>query len=155
MTPSVSPALIEVRDLVKTYQLGEHRVQALRGVNLEIASGEFKPRLIGFDGLTEHAAPDLRQPSRDVVPAEDRLNRDAVVGAVTGLIVLMRDGKATTGDLSLIQVAAINVLPITPAVIAPLPSGSGVLGRESSRRYSYRPKSRCLEFRLWSRRSPN
>jgi putative ABC transport system ATP-binding protein len=41
MTPSVSPALIEVRDLVKTYRLGEHQVQALRGVSLDIASGEF------------------------------------------------------------------------------------------------------------------
>jgi putative ABC transport system ATP-binding protein len=44
MTPTTvsgrSP-LIEVRDLVKTYRLGEHRVQALRGVSLDIASGEF------------------------------------------------------------------------------------------------------------------
>src|SRR5262245_27897596 len=35
------PVLIEVRDLVKTYRLGEHQVQALRGVNLDIAPGEF------------------------------------------------------------------------------------------------------------------
>jgi len=41
MTPAASPALIEVRDLVKTYQLGEHQVQALRGVSLDIAAGEF------------------------------------------------------------------------------------------------------------------
>ena len=41
MTPAVSPALIEVRDLVKTYRLGDHQVQALRGVSLDIASGEF------------------------------------------------------------------------------------------------------------------
>jgi len=41
MTPSGSPALIEVRDLVKTYRLGEHQVQALRGVSLDIAPGEF------------------------------------------------------------------------------------------------------------------
>jgi putative ABC transport system ATP-binding protein len=34
-------ALIEVRDLVKTYQLGEHQVHALRGVSLDIAAGEF------------------------------------------------------------------------------------------------------------------
>jgi putative ABC transport system ATP-binding protein len=35
------PALIEVRDLVKTYRLGEHEVHALRGVSLDIATGEF------------------------------------------------------------------------------------------------------------------
>jgi putative ABC transport system ATP-binding protein len=41
MTPAAGPPLIEVRDLVKTYHLGEHQVQALRGVSLDIASGEF------------------------------------------------------------------------------------------------------------------
>ena len=41
MTPATGPVLIEVRDLVKTYQLGEHQVQALRGVSLDIAAGEF------------------------------------------------------------------------------------------------------------------
>ena len=41
MTPVTGPTLIEVRDLVKTYWLGEHQVQALRGVSLDIASGEF------------------------------------------------------------------------------------------------------------------
>ena len=35
------PSLIEVRDLVKTYRLGEHQVHALRGVSLDIAAGEF------------------------------------------------------------------------------------------------------------------
>jgi putative ABC transport system ATP-binding protein len=33
--------IIEVRDLVKTYRLGDHQVQALRGVGLEIHPGEF------------------------------------------------------------------------------------------------------------------
>jgi putative ABC transport system ATP-binding protein len=41
MTPPPGAALIEVRDLVKTYRLGEHQVQALRGVILDIVPGEF------------------------------------------------------------------------------------------------------------------
>jgi putative ABC transport system ATP-binding protein len=41
MAGSSGAPLIEVRDLVKTYQLGEHQVQALRGVSLDIPSGEF------------------------------------------------------------------------------------------------------------------
>src|SRR5262249_39545075 len=55
----------------------------------EIAPGEFKPRFIGCHGLTEHVAPDLRV-SRELLPRDDRLNRDAVVGAVTGLSVIMQ-----------------------------------------------------------------
>jgi putative ABC transport system ATP-binding protein len=41
MTPSAASALIEVRDLVKTYRLGEYEVQALRGVSVDISRGEF------------------------------------------------------------------------------------------------------------------
>jgi putative ABC transport system ATP-binding protein len=41
MTVSAGSLLIEVRGLAKTYRLGEHRVEALRGVSLDIASGEF------------------------------------------------------------------------------------------------------------------
>ncbi len=33
--------LIEVRDLAKTYRLGDHAVHALRGVSLDIVTGEF------------------------------------------------------------------------------------------------------------------
>src|ERR671931_1042724 len=33
--------VILVRNLVKTYQVGEHVVKALRGVNLEVQRGEF------------------------------------------------------------------------------------------------------------------
>jgi putative ABC transport system ATP-binding protein len=33
--------VIAVKNLVKTYQVGEHEVKALRGVNLEVQSGEF------------------------------------------------------------------------------------------------------------------
>jgi ATP-dependent Lon protease len=72
----------------------------------EIAPGEFKPRFIGPQGQTEHAAKDLRAPSREVLPQEDRLNREAVVGAATGLGVLTRDGAVVGGDLILVQVSA-------------------------------------------------
>ena len=41
MTPSAGSPFIEVRDLVKTYRLGDHQVQALRGVSLDIKRGEF------------------------------------------------------------------------------------------------------------------
>jgi ATP-dependent Lon protease len=79
----------------------------------EIAPGEFKPRLIGYEGLTEHAAPDLCSPSGDVLPQDDRLNHDAVVGAATGLGVLMRreDDTPIGGDLILIQVSAFAGAP--------------------------------------------
>jgi ATP-dependent Lon protease len=72
----------------------------------EIAPGEFKPRFIGPMGLTEHAAKDLATPGHEVLPQDDPLNREAVVGAVTGLSVLMRDGTSVGGDLMLIQVSA-------------------------------------------------
>jgi ATP-dependent Lon protease len=73
----------------------------------QIAPGEFKPRLIGFQGLEEHMAPDLRNQSAEILPRDDHLNREAVVGAVTGLGVLLRDGKPIGGDLILVQVAAL------------------------------------------------
>src|SRR5262249_24338452 len=62
---------------------------------------------IGHQGQTEHSAPDLRAPSRDLLPQDDRLNREAVVGAATGLGVLMKkeDGTPIGGDLILIQVS--------------------------------------------------
>ena len=73
----------------------------------EIAPGEFKPRLIGCDGLTEHTAPDLRV-SREVLPQDDRLNREAVIGAVTGLSVIMEDGAIRASCISQIQVSAFS-----------------------------------------------
>lgn len=74
----------------------------------ELAPGEFKPRMIGFGELTEHAAADLQVPTKDVLPQDDRLNREAVVGAVTGLSVITRDGAIVGGALSLIQVSAFS-----------------------------------------------
>jgi ATP-dependent Lon protease len=73
----------------------------------EIAPGEFKPRLIGCDGVSEHVAPDLRVP-REVMPEDDRLNREAVVGAVTGLSVIMKDDTIRDSSISLIQVSAFS-----------------------------------------------
>lgn len=72
----------------------------------EIAPGEFKPRLIGRTDMPEHPAADLRMPSKDVLPQDDRLNREAVVGAVTGLAVIEKEGVGVGGDLILIQVSA-------------------------------------------------
>ncbi len=72
----------------------------------EMAPGEFKPRFIGLQGMTEHAAKDLRAPGREILPQEDPLNREAVIGAVTGLGVVTRDGAIVGGDLILIQVSA-------------------------------------------------
>ncbi|HMP59809.1 MAG TPA: BREX system Lon protease-like protein BrxL, partial [Gemmatales bacterium] len=73
----------------------------------EIAPGEFKPRLIACTGLTGHAARDLSRTEPDL-PVDDPLNREAVVGAVTGLGVEYRDGQPVGGSLILVQVAAIN-----------------------------------------------
>jgi ATP-dependent Lon protease len=73
---------------------------------VEIAPGEFKPRFIGMTDTSEHAAKDLRKAGRERLPKEDRLNREAVVGAVTGLSVLLREGVGVGGDLMLIQVSA-------------------------------------------------
>jgi putative ABC transport system ATP-binding protein len=36
-----TPSVISVRDLVKTYVVGDHQVKALRGINLEVPRGEF------------------------------------------------------------------------------------------------------------------
>jgi len=41
MTAASSQSLIAVHDLVKTYDLGEMQVRALRGVSLEVRAGEF------------------------------------------------------------------------------------------------------------------
>jgi ATP-dependent Lon protease len=73
---------------------------------VEMAPGEFKPRFIGLDAVTEHAAKDLRAPGKAVLPQDDPLNREAVVGAVTGLGVVTREGVVVGGDVILVQVSA-------------------------------------------------
>jgi putative ABC transport system ATP-binding protein len=40
-TGPAAPPLVQVGDLAKTYRLGDHQVQALRGVSLDVAAGEF------------------------------------------------------------------------------------------------------------------
>lgn len=74
-----------------------------------LAPGEFKPRLIAPTAITTHTAPDL-QP-RHIPATQDRLNTEAVVGAVTGLAVLSKDGQEVGGDVMLIQVSALNGSP--------------------------------------------
>ncbi len=74
----------------------------------EIAPGEFKDKTIAFTGMGPLEAVDLQSKAAADIPAEDALNRDAKVGAVTGLGVVYRDNKAVGGDVIIIQVAAIN-----------------------------------------------
>jgi putative ABC transport system ATP-binding protein len=40
VAPPAAPPLVEVRDLVRVYRLGEHDLRALAGVSLDIAAGE-------------------------------------------------------------------------------------------------------------------
>ncbi len=74
-----------------------------------IAPGEFKAKLIAPALVGAHSAPDL-QP-RAVAPEKDRLNTEAVVGAVTGLAVLTSGAQEFGGDVILIQVSALNGSP--------------------------------------------
>jgi ATP-dependent Lon protease len=97
---------ISAEELREVASLASEFRQRVHNQLVEIAPGEFKPRLIGFAGLTEHTARDL-QVSRDVLPQDDRLNREAVIGAVTGLAVLMtKEGAITGATHTLIQVSA-------------------------------------------------
>ena len=71
-----------------------------------LAPGEFKPRLIAPASVTDHTAVDLQ--TKAVTPIADRLNTEAVVGAVTGLAVLTKGDREFGGDTILIQVSALN-----------------------------------------------
>jgi ATP-dependent Lon protease len=71
-----------------------------------LAPGEFKPRLIAPASVSAHTAADLQPRALD--PTKDRLNTEAVVGAVTGLGVLSDGEKDYGGDLILIQVSTLN-----------------------------------------------
>jgi len=74
----------------------------------EIAPGEFKHRVIGFVGMPPHTAPDLRSRHMDRLPEDDPLNQTATVGSTTGLSVIYRDNQPESGDIILIQVAALH-----------------------------------------------
>ncbi len=71
-----------------------------------LAPGEFKPRLIAPASVLSHTAQDLL--AKAVAPNNDRLNTEAVVGAVTGLGVTYRGEREIGGDTILIQVSALN-----------------------------------------------
>src|SRR5262249_21259156 len=62
--------------------------------------------VVGVRAMSGGAAMDLGTPSKDLLPQDDRLNREAVVGAVTGLAVIEKEGVGVGGDLILIQVSA-------------------------------------------------
>src|SRR5580692_9432660 len=90
------PAVIEVKGLTKTYQVGDVPVHALRGVNLEVGKGEFVA-IIGasgsgkstlfhvLGGLTPATSGTVRINGRDLagMTNEERTNlRKTVVGFV-------------------------------------------------------------------------
>ena len=70
---------------------------------VKLAPGEFKAKVIAPVGVESHAAADLQL--RPATIADDRLNREAVVGAVTGLAVLHKEDQEIGGDLISIQVS--------------------------------------------------
>jgi ATP-dependent Lon protease len=101
--PNGQMAPEELKELVA---LASELRQRVHNQLTEIAPGEFKPRMIGPLDLSEHAAADLRMRVRELAPSDDRLNREAVVGAVTGLAVIENEGVGVGGDLILVQVSA-------------------------------------------------
>jgi ATP-dependent Lon protease len=78
----------------------------------KLAPGEFKPKLIAPVGAEAHTPSDLQPRQADVM--DDRLNREAVVGAVTGLAVLRREDQEIGGDTILIQVSCLSGLSARP-----------------------------------------
>ena len=95
-------------ELTEVATLASELRQRVHNQLVELAPGEFKPRFIGLEGVPAHKARDLRAPGRTVLPEEDRLNREAVVGAATGLSVLTRDGVSVGAELILVQVSAFS-----------------------------------------------
>ncbi|HJZ89810.1 MAG TPA: BREX system Lon protease-like protein BrxL [Gemmataceae bacterium] len=71
---------------------------------VKLAPGEFRPKFIGPVGVDGHAARDLHSKPQQIV--DDRLNREAIVGTVTGLGVIYRGSNELGGDLIIIQVSS-------------------------------------------------
>lgn len=69
-----------------------------------IAPGEFTRRSISFTGMPPHEARDLQE-TQKVQERDARANREALVGQVTGLVVLTRQETAIGGDVFFIEVS--------------------------------------------------
>jgi ATP-dependent Lon protease len=69
-----------------------------------IAPGEFSRRVVGFAGMVPHDARDLVE-TQKVQQRDARANRDAIVGEVTGMVVLSRDNKDIGGDVFFTEVS--------------------------------------------------
>jgi ATP-dependent Lon protease len=69
-----------------------------------IAPGEFARRAIAFSGMTEQDARDLVE-TQKVQQRDARANREAIVGQVTGMVALERQGVSIGGDVFFIEVS--------------------------------------------------
>jgi ATP-dependent Lon protease len=69
-----------------------------------IAPGEFTRRSISFAGMLAHEARDLQE-TQKVQERDVRANREALVGQVTGLVVLVRQEIVFGGDVFFIEVS--------------------------------------------------
>ncbi|MBI4606626.1 MAG: BREX system Lon protease-like protein BrxL [Planctomycetes bacterium] len=92
-----------------------------------LAPGEFHSKAIAFEGMVPSPAGDMgREP--EAVQRYDRMNDHALVGEVTGLAVIERDGRPAGGDLIVIEV---SMVPGGPGL--EVTGGRGVVLRESVR----------------------
>lgn len=69
--------------------------------------GEFQEKVIGYEGMPALTAPDLDR-ARRIAEADDRANREPIIGEITGLTaILTEEGEPIGGDILLIEVSAI------------------------------------------------
>ena len=54
--------MIDVRDITKTYQMGQVKVHAIRGMSFEIVEGEFVDPTPYEKGEAEESSPELLDP---------------------------------------------------------------------------------------------
>jgi len=123
-------ALIEVRDLWKIYDLGEVKVEALRGANLNIEEGEFIA-LIGQSGSGKSTL-------MNTLGCLDRPTRGSYLLAGDEVVTMTRDQRAAIrNDHIGFVFQNFNLLARTSAienVELPLLYSAGVSGRERHRR---------------------